>query len=233
MKTQSPELVAWAFLSVFEVRRSDIHRPANNSMMYQDDMAIGTGKAGQSGGKKELGPMSLEDVLLALRLEARRIIHVWGGPIDGSDEDDLMQYLVERLLSPDRSVLAKYDANRGAPVAFMRTYARRRLIDRIRTALRRQELAASTEIDLSAATTPAEWVNYLQTGDTLIRHLRETCSKSDFEIFEACFLQELSNQEVGRRRNVEAKVIATRKHALLKKIRGFLRAMEAPARKAR
>ncbi len=180
-------------------------------------------KAGHSTAGTEPREVSLEIVLLAFRLEAKRVVKAWGGPIDGHDEDDLVQYLIERVLGPEKPVLGRYEPNKGRPVGYMRTYARRRLLDFVRRSLRRQELDAVASVVPSAEATPAEWFSYLETSDRLVRYLRTECSDSDFEIFRALFVEGLSNQEVSRRREVEPKVIATRKHALLKKIRGFLR----------
>ncbi len=175
-------------------------------------------KAGRLG-----ADLSIEDVLLAFRLEARRVVKVWGGPLDGHDEDDLVQQLIVQLLASQENVLGRYEAGRGTPVAYMRTYARRRLIDFVRRCLKRRQLDTVASVEPNGEATPAEWFSYLETSDRLIGYLGEECSRSDLEIFRALFVEGLSNQEIGRQREVDPKVIATRKHALLKKIRGFLK----------
>ena len=170
--------------------------------------------------------LTLEDVLAIFRLEVRRFLRAGSGQIDVHDENDLVQWLIERLLGDEPEVLSRFDPVRGAARGYFGKFARRRLIDRWRRVLRRSELA--TEVlgeerspGNETVVTPEAWMQYLETTDRLMRALEEQCSPEDLEIFRLAFIEDLSNGEVGERTNVPPKRIATRKHALRSRIREF------------
>jgi len=171
---------------------------------------------------KHMASANLEGISAALssfRSEAQRLTRVFKGGIGGYEEDDLVQYLVLRLLEDD--VVSKYDPERGSRRAFFRMYARRRLYDLVRKQIRRDEIDDKRPELEKTGTTPEEWAIYLQTSDQMYRYLQSHCSVRDLEIFRFVFIDGTSNAEVASRMSVEPRVIATRKHVLTKRIRGF------------
>jgi RNA polymerase sigma factor (sigma-70 family) len=189
--------------------------------------------SGSSGGSPdptdELDHLELADpkwIAAVVRCEVRRRLSAWPNRRIGElEEKDLVQHIFVFLFDKNRAALKRFDRSLGNPIAYLRDFARKRMIELERKQLRRGDLIKPQFADpgpVETADNPEKWFDYHEKQNRLIEYLKSEAAPEDLDIFHLAFVLGLSNHEIAERREIPVESVANRKFALRKRVRAFL-----------
>jgi len=119
---------------------------------------------------------------------------------------------------------ASYDANRGAPLAWMATMARSRAIDRLRSGWQEQRRKESLDVlgEATANAASPEELAAASERQMLVREALNTLTSEQRQVIELAYYSGLSHSEIAEKLNQPLGTVKTRTRIGMKKLREAL-----------